>query len=125
MASELDRLRELNARLQLVPKGQTVEQLLRNASDFTHEAAKMLHAEGWRRIRKTEGTRVDDMDVDKLVNANHFQIVDIVISAGAPTATVGWQHMGEFRDASRFIEVRPDNQAPPVPKPMPGDGSEA
>lgn len=119
MANELERLRELNARLQLVPKGQTVEQLLRNASDFTHAAAKMLHSEGWRRIRKTEGTRVDDMDVDKLVSAQTFDIVDIVIAAGATNATVAWQRVGTLTDTSRFIEVKPDAPKPAPPEPLP------
>lgn len=120
MANELQRLQELNSRLQLVPKGQSVEQLLRNASDFTHEAAKLLHADGYRRIRKTEGTRIDEMDVDKLVHKDTFQIFDIVARAGAPDAFVAWQHVGELRDSSRFIEVRPDVPRPtPTPAPAP------
>jgi hypothetical protein len=120
MSSELDDLRVLNEHLRLVPKGVTVDELERNASAFTHEAAKLLHGFGWRRIRKTEGKNVDGMDIDKLVNVHTFELRDIVISAGAPNATVGWQHVGELRDTSRIIEVRPDVPAPaPAPSPTP------
>lgn len=115
--AEIDRLRELNARLQLVPRGVTVDELERNASAFTNEAAKLLHAEGWRRIRKTEGKHVDGLDIDKLVNVHTFELRDIVIRAGAQDATVGWLHVGELRDVSRFVEVRPNDPAPPVDKP--------
>lgn len=113
--SELTRLQELNSRLQLVPRGTTVAELQRNASDFTNEAAKMLHGEGWRRIRKTNGTNIDGLDIDKLVNVHTFQVVDIIVSAGAPNAFVAWQLAGELRDTSRFVEVRPTPSEPPAP----------
>lgn len=117
MASELDRLRELNARLQLVPKGETVDELERNASAFTHEAAKLLNGEGWVRIRKTEGKNVDGLDIDKLVNRHTFECRDVVIAAGASNATVGWLHVGEFTDRSRFVDVRGDDPSPAPPPP--------
>lgn len=116
MANEIDRLRELNARLQLVPKGTTVDELERNASAFTHEAAKLLNGEGWVRIRKTEGKNVDGLDIDKLVNRHTFETRDIVIAAGAPHATVGWLHVGEFTDRSRFFDVRGDDPSPAPPR---------
>lgn len=120
MANELDRLRKLNDRLQLVPKGTTVDELERNASLFTHAAAMLLHPEGWRRIRKTDGKNVDGMDIDKLVNADNHELRDIVIRAGATDATVGWLDVGELHDVSRFIEVKPDvPQQPPAPPPPP------
>lgn len=116
MADELIRLRELNDRLRLVPKGTSVDELERNASAFTHEAAKLLHGEGWRRIRKTEGKNVDGLDIDKLVNAQTFALRDLIIAAGANNATVGWLDVGTFTDTSRFVEVKPD---PPKPAPVP------
>lgn len=119
---ELTRLRELNDRLRLVPKGNTVDELERNASAFTNESAKLLHAEGWRRIRKTEGKNVDGLDIDKLVNVHTFELRDIVISAGAPNATVGWLNVGTLADTSRFVEVKPDPpkvEPPPPPFPPP------
>lgn len=118
MASELDRLRELNARLQLVPKGTTREELERNAALFTHEAAKLLHAEGWGRIRKVTGFNIDGMDADKLLNKHDRRIVDIVQAAGAREAKVQWLDHGPIGQLSDFIEVRPDTPAqPPTPEP--------
>lgn len=116
MANELQRLQELNARLQLVPKGATVDELERNASRFTNEAAKLLHGEGWRRIRKTEGKNVDGLDIDKLVNIHTSRIVDIVFAAGANNAAVVWNDVGTFTDTSRVVEVGVD---PPAPKDPP------
>lgn len=126
MTSELERLHRLNDRLQLVPKGATVDELELNASAFTHEAAKLLHAEGWRRIRKTEGKHVAGLDIDKLVNLHTTQCVDIVVNAGAPNATVAFNDAGTFTDFSRMVEVRPDGSAPAfiggsTPAPPAGD----
>lgn len=106
--SELQRLQELNQRLQLVPNGSTVDQLERSASNFTNEAAKMLHGEGWRRIRKTEGKNVDGLDIDKLVNETTGELRDIIVAAGASSAFVAWQFAGHLADRDRYIEVRPD-----------------
>lgn len=118
MADELRRLEELNGRLKLVGRGTDTGERERNCSAFTQEAARMLYAEGWRRIRKPTGVNVDGMDIDKLVNANTFQIADIIVSAGVPEARVAWQMVGELRDTSRFIEVAPVQvPAPPPPAP--------
>jgi hypothetical protein len=107
MADELRRLEALQARLQLVGKGNDVVERQRFCSTFTHEAARLLHSEGWRRIRKTDGQNVDGMDIDKLVNATTFEMVDIIVSAGIAQAFVAWQNVGTFNDTSRFIEVAP------------------
>lgn len=119
MANELERLRALNHELQLVPKGTTVDELERNASAFTNAAAKMLAFEGWRRILKTVGKNVDGLDIDKLVNVDTFECRDIVISAGASNATVGWLDAGRFTDASRFVAVWPELKPSPPPSPPP------
>jgi len=127
MADELRRLEELNNQLRLVGRGNDVAEMQRFCSAFTNEAARLLWSEGWRRIRKTEGQNVDGLDIDKLVNANTFQLVDIVASAGASNARVAWQVLGaEFRDTSRFVEVKPIEvppppHAPPAPPPRAPD----
>lgn len=119
MANELPRLQELQARLQLVGKGADTAERERNCSAFTQEAARMLHGEGWRRIRKTSGVNVDGMDIDKLVHKDTFRIVDIIVSAGVPEARVGFSDVGELRDTSRFIEVKPEPPAAPdLPEPI-------
>jgi len=121
MADELRRLEELNNQLRLVGRGNDVAEMQRFCSAFTNEAARLLWSEGWRRIRKTEGQNVDGLDIDKLVNANTFQLVDIVASAGASNARVAWQVLGaEFPDTSRFVEVKPIEVSPlPSPSPAP------
>jgi hypothetical protein len=117
--SELDRLIELNNRLQLVGKGNDVAERERFCSSFTHEAARLLHGEGWRRIRKTVGANVDGMDIDKLVNVHTMQIVDIIVDAGIERARVAFNHAGTATDTSRFIEVAPVVVSPPPPPPPP------
>lgn len=115
--TELDRLIALNAKLQLVGKGNDVAERERFCSTFTQEAARLLHGEGWRRIRKTVGANVDGMDIDKLVNVNTFQVVDIIVDAGIASARVGFNHAGELRDTSRFIDVAPVIVPPAPPAP--------
>jgi len=119
MADELRRLEELNAKLRLVGKGADVAERQRFCSAFTTEAARMLWSEGWRRIRKTDGQTVDGMDIDKLVNANTFRVVDLIVDAGLDRAKVAFNDVGELRDTSRFIEVKPiEAPAPPAPAPI-------
>jgi len=121
MADELRRLEELNNQLRLVGRGNDVAEMQRFCSAFTNEAARLLWSEGWRRIRKPWGQNVDGLDIDKLVNANTFQLVDIIVSAGASNARVAWQVLGaEFPDTSRFVEVKPIEVSPlPSPSPAP------
>lgn len=115
---ELRRLEQLNEQLQLVGKGNDVAERERFCSAFTQEAARLLHAEGWRRIRKTAGANVDGMDIDKLVNKDTFRVVDIIVDAGLSRARVGFNDVDELRDTSRFIEVAPvEAPAPPAPVP--------
>lgn len=120
MADELRRLQELNTSLKLVPKGETLDELRRNASAFTHEAARLLWSEGWRRIAKPDGVNVDGLDIDKLVNVRSRAIVDIIVAAGAKNAFIAWQDAGTLADTSRDVEVRPVD-APPAPAPVERD----
>lgn len=120
MANELQRLEALNNSIKLVGRGDDTLQRQRFCSAFTQEAARLLFAEGWRRIRKTDGQNVDGMDIDKIVNANTFRVVDLIVDAGLDRAKVAFNDVGELRDTSRFIDVKPiDVQAPPAPAPIP------
>lgn len=123
--SELDRLLELNARLGLVPKGSTTDELRRNAAAFTNAAAQLLHADGWGRIRKPHGENVDGLDVDKLQHRTTLHVVDIVIAAGAPNARVGWQDVGPIGNPASFVEVAPAGPLPVPQPPPPGDTADA
>lgn len=123
MAFELERLTALNNQLKLVGRGADTAERQKFCSAFTQEAARLLFAEGWRRIRKTDGQNVDGMDIDKLVHANTFRVVDLIVDAGLERAKVSFNDVGELRDTSRFIEVRPVEvpapPAPPTPTPEP------
>ena len=119
MASELDRLVELNNQLRLVGKGNDLTERERFCSAFTQEAARLLYAEGWRRIRKPDGKNVDGMDIDKLVNANTFRVVDLIVDAGLDRARVSFNDVGELRDVARFIEVKPVEVPPADDTPEP------
>lgn len=121
--NELNRLIKLHEQLRLVGRGNDELARERFCSDFTEEAARMLFAEGWRRIRKTEGKNVDGMDIDKLVHATTFRVVDIIVDAGLDRARVAFNDAGVLQDSSRFIAVQPIEvlePQPPTPEPEPG-----
>lgn len=122
MADELRRLEALNAQLRLVGKGADTAERQRFCSAFTQEAARLLFAEGWRRIRKMTGENVDGLDIDKLVNVRTFRVVDLIVDAGLDRARVAFNDVGELRDTSRFVEVQPiEVPPPPAPPPTPID----
>jgi len=125
MANELNRVTELHNQLRLVGRGADVAERERFCSAFTQEAARLLHGEGWRRIRKTDGKNVDGMDIDKLVQVVTFRCVDLIVDAGLDRARVAFNDVGVFTDTSRFIEVTPVEAPASAPSPTPAPSAPA
>lgn len=123
--NERDRVIALGARLQLVGKGATDQERERNGSAFTNEVAKMLHAEGWGRIRKLGGTNVDGLSVDKIQHRDTRHVVDVISASEAAHASVHWMDHGAVGRPEDFVEVKPDGAPAPPPPAEEGDIVEA
>jgi hypothetical protein len=118
--SEVGRLEGLEARLGLLRRSGTEQQLLENAAAFTRAAAWELREEGWANVRKTSGSHVQNLDVDKILNRHTLEMVDIVVGAGALGQHVAWQPAGTGVPSQVVDPANPDGEPPiDVPTPQP------
>jgi hypothetical protein len=120
----LRRLQETTGLVGALPD--KVEQQIRHAK-FTRLAAWMLRDLGWGNIRKTSGSQVLGLSVDKMVNPRKGTLVDIIIDGDGDNPSVGWQERAATPDEVQLYvpplqpEDVPGDQPPPPPPPPPVD----
>jgi hypothetical protein len=116
--NELDRLVQLYARRGVqLGAGSEAERLAACAA-FTRAAAWELRGEGFGLIRKTAGSQVNGLDVDKIQNWNTGEVYDIIIAAGGLSPRIAFQHVETSTDRARWVSpTPPSDQAPPASEP--------
>jgi len=118
--SAIGELEALAARTRLL-EGLTSEQhSIDRSAEFTRRAAWHLRAAGWGNVRKESGLNVRGLDVDKILNRNTLEMIDIVISAGALNPRVGWQPVGSGTPGQFVAPRDEDAGGMPAPPPTPG-----
>lgn len=121
--AKLERLAEVSGLLRFHTDPETNKQ---RVAKFTRAAAWELRDGGWGNVRKDGGTHVQNLDIDKIMNWNTGEVVDIVIDAGIERQRVGWQVVDRLpreRWAAPHDELAPQQPAPqpgPTPEPPPG-----
>jgi hypothetical protein len=103
--SELDVLRELEARTHLLSAEGDTGALRGNAFLFTHAAVTALGSATWALVKApAAGDNIDGLRIDKIINRQTLEIVDIVLGAGAPGQEPSWQLKGPG-DSSLVVPV--------------------
>jgi hypothetical protein len=116
--SEIETLHALEARMGLLGRSGSEQELLDNAAAFTRAAASELakNDPNWGNVRKTSGVNVRGLDVDKILHKLTLQMFDIVIGAGAAGQHVGWQNVAKGRP-DQWVEA--ESFPPPIVVPHP------
>lgn len=116
--TELDILRELNARTGLVaPLADKVQQVHRHA-EFTRRAAWALRDRGWGSLRKTTGAHVDGKSIDKIIQRDSGEVRDLIVDSDGNEPRVTFDLAGVLEPSQFFIAPTAPPDAPPVKPPV-------
>jgi len=117
--SELETLQQLERETGLLASRGDVETMRQTSYQFTVKAAQRLRREGWAMLKAPAGgNQINGVRIDKLINRQTLQIVDIIVNADdpdGPPRRPDWQDVGRgnFSDV-----VEPPLAAEPEPGPV-------
>jgi hypothetical protein len=119
--SEFATLAALEARMGLLVRRGSEQELLDHAAAFTRAAAAELAKRDrhWGNVRKTDGVNVRGLDVATIMHRLTGQMVDVVIGPRGLGHRVGWEYVGMgVPDQWVAAESWPPPIAVPSPAPI-------